>query len=232
MGKTYLNIKKFDQALKELNKSIELDKNMGEAHLQIGILYAQTGKKDDAIKTLKYCISNFPEISREASFQLDLIENKAVTSEYYEKIMEINKCLNLCQYDDALKACNELIAADKNCIDGYLLRSQAYFYKNNFDKSSDDLKQALLLEPDNVGVHVNLAFVSLAQDDFNYAIELSNRAITMLPTASDAYLVRGTAYFKLNQKSKAKDDLLKYIELAPDGKYLKDARGLLNKISK
>lgn len=228
LGKTYLNIKKYDDALEELNKSISLNKNIGEAYLQLGILYAQTGKKDDALKNFQYCMNNFPELSKEAYAQMELF--KPTNSDYYGKIKKIQEYLNLCQYDKAIEECNQFISNNKDSIDGYILRSQAYYYQENLDKASEDLKQALLLKPDDAGIQVNLAFISLAKKDYNYAIELANKSIVVMPSGADAYLVRGTAYFKLNQNIKAKDDLEEYIKREPTGKYVNDAKLILDKL--
>jgi tetratricopeptide (TPR) repeat protein len=62
---------------------------------------------------------------------------------------------------------------------------------------------------------VNMAFVRLAQHDFQSALVVSNDAITRVPDKPDAYAARGDALLALGRYDEAGDDYQLLLEKAP-----------------
>ena len=59
------------------------------------------------------------------------------------------------------------------------------------------LRQAILLDPQNVNLYVDFANLSSAHDSFQVGIDVVSDGIAQLPKAAPLYLARGVLYVQL-----------------------------------
>ena len=86
------------------------------------------------------------------------------------------------------------------------------------DESVPLYQQTLQLEPDNLIVINNLAWIMCEeQGKFQEALELAQRGLKMDPDYIDLIDTRGVAYYRLGEFDKAVEDFTTCIELYPDG---------------
>jgi tetratricopeptide (TPR) repeat protein len=89
------------------------------------------------------------------------------------------------------------------------------------------LRQAILLDPQNVNLYVDFANISSAHDSFQVGIDVVSDGIGQLPKAAQLYLARGVLYVQLGQYDKAEADFETAHQLNPQQSLSAAAQGLL-----
>jgi tetratricopeptide (TPR) repeat protein len=95
------------------------------------------------------------------------------------------------------------------------LASAAYEDAHGTDKAVDALRQAILLEPQNVSLYVDFAALSAAHQSYQIGIDVVNDGIAVQPKAAPLYLARGMLYVELSEYEKAQDDFDTAYKLDP-----------------
>jgi tetratricopeptide (TPR) repeat protein len=156
-------LKRYDEALSDLQKSIELDsRNFGyRANGNIGLIYHQLGEYDKALKAL------------EASMSYD----NAKADVFYLRGETYTALEN---YRAAIADYEAAIARFPRYALAYQSLGYAYYKTTQYDKAAKALKQAIEILPDNPTPHFYLALVYLVTDDFD-------RATAELSQATDSF---------------------------------------------
>jgi len=126
---------------------------------------------------------------------------------------------------DALATLDPLLAAnpDAATLD---LASSAYETAHDTDKAVDALRQAILLDPDNVSLYVQFATIAAKHQSFQIGINVVNDGINLLPNAAPLYFARGVLRVQLAQYDQAEEDFGKAYELDPSQSLSVAAQGL------
>ena len=95
------------------------------------------------------------------------------------------------------------------------LASEAYEASHNTEKAVDALRQAILLDPQNVSLYVDFAALSAAHQSFQVGINAVNDGIHLQPKAAPLYFARGVLYVQLADYEKAQADFDTAFELDP-----------------
>lgn len=95
------------------------------------------------------------------------------------------------------------------------LASAAYEDLHDTDKAVEILRQAILLEPENVSLYVDFAALSAAHQSFQVGIDVVNDGINLQPKAAALYFARGVLYVQLADYAKAQSDFERAYELDP-----------------
>jgi len=106
------------------------------------------------------------------------------------------------------------------------LASAAYEEAHDTDKAVEALRQAILLEPQNVNLYVNLAALSATHQSFQVGINVVNDGINLQPKAAPLYFARGVLYVQLAEYDKAQADFDQAYELDPSQSLSVAAQGL------
>jgi tetratricopeptide (TPR) repeat protein len=173
--------------------------------------------------------------------------------EFYQSLGEAQ--LNLGRYDEALQSLEKGIqvarsnapssfsnpandpAKKKSRITAMLMEEGNAFYKlKNVDKAIDAYTQAARNDPDSGVAQFNLCATLYNAQKIDAALPVCERSIALDPARADTYFIKGRLLFT---KSKRAGDgtlhapagtaaaLNKYLELAPEGPHVKDARDML-----
>jgi len=70
LGWHYLNVRQYDQALEQLNRVVEMDRNFAQTYTWLGLVYEQQKKYAEAIAAFQKAIALFPGGSATAKAQL------------------------------------------------------------------------------------------------------------------------------------------------------------------
>ena len=126
---------------------------------------------------------------------------------------------------DALTALAPLLAAnpDAQTLD---LASAAYENVHDTDKAVDALRQAILLDPDNVGLYVDFAAISARHASFRVGIGVVNDGLSLQPKAAPLYFARGMLYVQLGEYDRAQSDFETAYSLDPSQSLTAAAQGL------
>jgi tetratricopeptide (TPR) repeat protein len=107
------------------------------------------------------------------------------------------------------------------------LAATAYEDSKDTPQAVASLRQAILLDPHNLNLYVDLANISSAHDSFQVGIDVVSDGIVQLPKAAPLYLARGVLYVQLAEYDKAELDFETAYELDPHQSLSSAAQGLL-----
>ncbi len=106
------------------------------------------------------------------------------------------------------------------------LASTAYEAVHETPRAVSMLRQAILLDPQNVNLYLDFANISSVHQSFQVGIDLVNDGIGLKPNAAPLYFARGVLYAQLGQYDKAEADFEKAYELDPGQSLTAAAQGL------
>ena len=126
---------------------------------------------------------------------------------------------------DALATLDPILAnaADAATLD---LASAAYEDAHDTEKAVDSLRQAILLDPQNVNLYLDFAAISATHQSFQVGINVVNDGINLQPKAAPLYFARGVLYVQLAEYDKAQADFETAYELDPTQSLSAAAQGL------
>lgn len=184
------NIGKWQQAQSDLEQAVKLDANLGEAHLELGALYATHGLPDTAIIELDFAGSLIPD-----SPQV-----------YYYKGIAY---LALNDTSSALAAAQKANDLDITFLNSYLLLGMAYQAEGRNSASLKPMQTYTLYEKKNSQAFILLGSAYASTGDNESALEAFDNAITLDSKNADAYILRGNLYLDLQAGDKSLSDFQK-----------------------
>ena len=107
------------------------------------------------------------------------------------------------------------------------LAATAYEDSNDTPLAVATLRQAILLDPQNVNLYLDFANISSAHDSFQVGVNVVSDGIGQLPKAAPLYLARGVLYVQSAEYDKAEADFETAHELDPRQSLSSAAQGLL-----
>ena len=128
--------------------------------------------------------------------------------------------------EDALETLKPLLAADKVDAGTLELASGVYEDTHNTEKAVDALRQAILLDPQNVQFYLDFAALSATHQSFQVGIDVVNDGIGLQPKAAALYFARGMLYAQVAQYEKAQADFDRAYALDPTQSLTTAAQGL------
>jgi tetratricopeptide (TPR) repeat protein len=129
------------------------------------------------------------------------------------------------QPDQAIATLGPLMGTNADAL-SLQLASAACEDLHNTDKAVDALRQAILLDPQNVSLYVNFAALSSTHQSFQVGIDVVNDGINLQPKAAPLYFARGVLYVQTAEYEKAQADFDKAYELDPTQTLSVAAQGL------
>jgi tetratricopeptide (TPR) repeat protein len=128
---------------------------------------------------------------------------------------------------DALNTLKPLLQNQAN-PEAETLELAATAYEQNKDtpQAVSALRQAILLDPNNVNLYLDFANLSYAHDSFQTGIDVVSDGINLRPKAAALYFARGVLYVQLAQYEKGENDFEKAYELDPSQSLSSAAQGL------
>ncbi len=131
------------------------------------------------------------------------------------------------QPQDALATLQPMLHESNPGAETLELAATAYEDTKDTPQAVTALRQAILLDPQNVNLYVDFANISSAHDSFQVGIDVVSDGIGQLPKAAQLYLARGVLYVQLGQYDKAEADFETAHELNPQQSLSAAAQGLL-----
>jgi len=206
-GQVYYNMGKYEEAIMEYSKAIEIAPDNMDAYLMRGATYADINQPGPAIEDLTRFLDAIPG----AAAVLSIRGSVYLTEGDFDKSIEdFNKAIEI-DPSDASYYYNRAIA--------YHDRARERKSREDYTQAIKDLTKTLEIKPEYYPEDVykwradsynNLGEYPEAIADFTKAIELS-------PNDPVLYNDRGNAYLRSDQFKKAKEDYLEAIDLDPAG---------------
>jgi tetratricopeptide (TPR) repeat protein len=185
-------------ALTDLQRALELDKNLWEAHLLVGRLQAlPLGDPNAARRSLTKVINAKDATAEQRALALTL---RAGLPGNADREADLTRAIEL----------------EPDKPDYYRVRAQFYYGADRFSDALADVDKALELEPDHAATQELRGLVLLGLDRLDEALATFNKAGELAPDAVMPYQHRGEVYRRLGDLKKAAEQLTKALELAPN----------------
>jgi tetratricopeptide (TPR) repeat protein len=227
-GDAYKAQGKYDRAISDYDKAIELDKNNAIAYNGRGNAYKAQGKHDRAIsdydKAIELDKNNAIAYNNRGNAYSDKGEYDSAIADY-NKVIELDKNSAFAYnnrgaayglkgaYDSAISDYDKAVELDKDYVDAYVGRATAYRAKGQYDRAIADYDKAIDLDKFKVIAYTNRGRTYRAKGEYDRAISDYVKAIELDRNHVSAYIFRGNAYEDLGKHDRAIADYDKAIEL-------------------
>ncbi len=130
------------------------------------------------------------------------------------------------QPTDALTTLQPLLRASSPDVATLELAARAYEEAKDTSRAVSILRQAILLDPQNVNLYLDFASISYEHGSFQVGIDVIDDGLGLQPKAAPLYFARGVLYVQLAQYDKAEADFEKAYALDPNQTVSAAAQGL------
>ena len=211
------------------------------SHAMLAVLEYQQGKCSSAVIHFEKAGSLFdqqlPALHAYATCLVKLRRLEAA-ADVFQRALSLNPddqrerqllaCLQLMikKPEHALATLAPLLAADRVDAGSLELASGAHEDTHDTEKAVEALRQAILLDPQNVQYYLDFAVLSAAHQSFQVGINVVNDGIALQPKAAALHFARGMLYAQVAEYEKAQADFERAYELDPTQSLSTAAQGL------
>lgn len=229
-GKISYQAGKYEKAIQDLNKAIELNPAYADAYYVRGNAYYDIKENDKAIDDYTLAIQFNPKSAdayywRGNTHRLVRQDDKALsdfantitldrnyTEAYYWKA---RTHYDLMQDEKAIENYNMAIQLKADYTDAIFWRGQAHYDLQKYDAAIADYGKTMTLKSDYPEVFYWRANAYFSLRKYNEAIQDFNKAIQQKPDHAESYFYRGKVKYYANQNQESLNDLAKAAELKP-----------------
>ncbi|WP_072924754.1 tetratricopeptide repeat-containing S1 family peptidase [Microcystis aeruginosa] len=243
-GVLYYNQQKYDLALSDWNKAIELNPNFAGAYVNRGILYSDLQKYDLALSDYSKAIDINPNLAKayynRGNLYKDLQKYDLALADY-DKAIELNRNYamayynrgnlysDLQKYDLALSDYSKAIDINPNYAKAYNNRGLLYDNQKKYDLALSDYSKAIDINPNYAEAYNNRGVLYDDLQKYELALSDFSKAIDINPNLAEAYYNRGLLYIDLQKYELALADWNKAIKINPNDAGAYYNRGLLHR---
>ena len=228
-GGTYRKMKRYDDALKDFDRAIEIDLDYAWAFVHRGINYRLMERYEDALKNFDRAI----EIDSDYLFALAQRGIHYRLMECYEDALKDFNCAIeidpnykwaiaqrgytyhlMKRYDDALKDFNRAIEIDSDYKWAIAQRGYTYRWMKRYEDALKDFNRAIEIDLDYTWALACRGEYYLIVKQYDEAITDLNRAIELKNSSNWRLYLRALVYKALNQPDKAQSDFANAVKFA------------------
>ncbi|MCX7570775.1 tetratricopeptide repeat protein [Tumebacillus sp. DT12] len=225
------SMKRYEEALADFNRVIEIDPNYPEYHFDRGNLYNKMGRLEEAVENYTHAIEispPFPEVyfNRAGAYSRLGMAEKALAD--YDYLLDIdpthldgrlNRATLFLEAGETALArqdAEEGLALDPTHAQLLCTLGLIEMAEGRLDAAQRALTAALEIDAGLLEAHVNLSVLLFECDDAQGAVDALNRAVQQHPEANVLYFNRAWALQSLGHWQEAVADYSKALELGCD----------------
>ncbi|MBN2543921.1 tetratricopeptide repeat protein [bacterium] len=197
------------KAIEEYKKSVELDPNDNESMNQLGRIYLEEGKLDDAVEWYEKSGSVDSNNVDIWNILVKLYETRRNNEGLMLAYQNLNRLLSedqdiklelgrihgvLGNFEEALSVLEEYNNTNPQDAKGYHYLGLVYFRQKRYSESLDKLKEAAKLNPENPRIQVDIAEVYRDLKKYKTASNYIDKALGIDRSYYYAYFVLGEIY--------------------------------------
>jgi tetratricopeptide (TPR) repeat protein len=192
-GSSYFKVDSIELAITDYNKAMELNSGNYLTYKNRGVLYYETGNLANAMTDLEMCFKlnpNDDEIAElydnvnylwiEYNNYQSYGKSSSAISQYYLKLA--TDLAKKGKYNQSILFFNESIKFNNLNVDALKNRGNVFAILERFDESINDYEKALIINPSDAGLYMNLGNVLhqsgnllLANENWHKALNLGNQ---------------------------------------------------------
>lgn len=206
-------------------------------HYDLGLIYINQGRFDEAEKELKYALKLHPRYGRayinlgavyfkqkrfdeaEREFQRALQLKPDYPEAYYNLGLVY---FNMERVDNAIEAFQNALKIKPDYTEAIQSLGSSYINKGLFYEAEKKLKEALLIKPDFSEAEYNLGIVYFNQGRLDEALSRFQKALRIKPDYADAHNNLGAIYLSKKMIDEALSHFQKALLINPDNKVYKE----------
>ena len=205
--------------------------NSPTLHNNLGMVYGELGRYQDAVEALKRAIRIQPDLA-EVHYNLgnayqrlgryqDAVEPYKqalrIKPDYAEVYDNLGAAYGkLGRWQDAIEAYKQAIKIKPDYADAHYNFGNAYGKLGRWQEAIESYKQAIRIKPDLVEAHYNLGVVYSSLGRSQEAVESYKQAIRIKPDYAEAHYNLGVNYYKLERYQDAIESYKQTIRINPD----------------
>ncbi|HRZ86817.1 MAG TPA: tetratricopeptide repeat protein [bacterium] len=216
---------KYQEAIQETKRSIELDPNFADAHYNLGEFYARTDQKELAIAHYRKYLELSPAATDRQNIgdRIMKLEGKEDTL-YYTRGHDLVKDK---KFGDAIDQFKKAVKANPNNAAARNSLALCYQETGKLDEALEEFKEVLRIDPGFAQVHYNLGNVYVLREEPEKAVYEYTKAIELDPKDIDAYYNLGSVLSSQGKPGEAAAQYKKILQINPDDT---DARVMIDQI--
>jgi tetratricopeptide (TPR) repeat protein len=228
LGSLLIKMKKFEEAEKYLNRTVELAPTFAKPHEDLGFLLLELNRPQEAIEVLEKATRLDPKLNlaflnlgkalaavgrgkeADAAFEksFELSPEHKLLAQAVERLQEK-------EYEEAERMCREILRSYPGNVEALRLLGRLAERQNRVGIAERQYRKALGIAPDYTGVIVDLAKLLRDDDRFEEAIACFRQAIEMEPGNARLYDLLANALAPAALTYEAIEAHQKAIELNP-----------------
>lgn len=201
-----------------------------KAHFNLGLVYEQEGKLEEAIKqyniarqiqpdyflihnnlgNLYVTMGKFDLAEKEFIQSLEVKPDYFLTHNNLGNLYALNR-----EFDIAVQAYRESIKLNPNYSESHNNLGSTLIEMGKYDEAGKELKEALRLNPGNAEAYNNLGNMYARQKLYDEAIESYRKAIKLKPGLDKSHFNLGVVYYLKGQIEDAKKEWKKTLQINP-----------------
>ncbi len=208
-GSALASAKKYDQALQEYQKVVQIDPSSLMAYIRSGQIYELTNRSDDALAMYQKALQVQPKSALANNFLGNL----------YVRRGDLKSAAKYFQ-----------ASLDSNSHDPVAANNLAWVYASegeNLDMALSLATQAKQIAPELVGIDDTLAWIQYKKKNYIASVSLAESAVKKSPEKADYRYHLGMALMGAGQRDRAKTELQKALQLNLTGPDAQDAQKTL-----
>lgn len=183
-----------DEAEALYQRVLKKDRYNSDALHLVGLIQAQKGNPEDAIKSIQKAIRARPAIA-----------------EYHNNLAGI--LIDLSRFEEALATCQQAVSLQPNSDVAHFRLGTALQNSGSFDSAIASFERSLQLNPNFAEVHDALAVTLRKQETFDRAVPHHRRAVELAPDWEAARLNYATTLDESGDHAAALDEMTQAIRL-------------------
>ncbi len=220
LGLCYLKAKKYQEALVELDRTLQLDPKIASAYFYLGQVYAAQKKYSEALAQYEKAVKN-----------VDTEKEKRILPLVYKEAG--NAARQLRRWGKAVQYFKKATELNPKDHQAWFLLGYSYSKQNDFNRAIQALGKAYQLKPREKMYGIYYVKTLLIVKKYNEAKSVVENLLKLYPNESDVLKYAGDVYLGLKQFEKAATYYAQYLKLKPnDGWYIFNYAQALVKLKK
>jgi tetratricopeptide (TPR) repeat protein len=207
-GKIAMGQKRWDKAISDFQKALEMDPGDGEAHFLMARSYKEIGDFESMIPHLNAAESSWPKGEERI---------RELRADTWEEIFNVGlKNANSEEYDQARSDFQLAIAILPERYEAYTNMGFVWQHLGNSDSAYYYYAQGYEIDPDNIKILENFASLCFNAEKYAKADSLYEKILAQDPSNADAILRRGAIAAENGDYTTAVDYYTRSLDLDPD----------------
>ena len=239
-GDTYLNTKRYQEALLAFEQAIQLDPNDAVIYNGKGLALSKLNRYGEAIIAYEQAIRLNPN-NADTYFNkgnvLDELERYEEALAAYKRAIRLdpnnadayfnkgNVLDELERYEEALTACEQAIRLDSDFVLAYHTQGDVLSILERYEEALAAYEQAIRLDPDNADAHNSKGNVFDELERYEEALAAFEQAIRLDPDDAIVHYNKGNILSELGRYEKALAAYEQAIRLDPDDALAYNGKG-------